>query len=220
LALGNANYCQGGNTSGWEIEFPNFCGGGGLQNPFWWAKLVQDPTFTNLMHCRWLELRQDKWHTDTLMAYIDSLAYYLDESQQRNFQKWPVLGTYLWPNNFVGNTYAEEIGYLKTWITNRADWMDANMFGSCTNLDVFQSQIGQYRVFPNPANSIVYIECPGLISEADLVLYDATGRFVLRNKIYNSFKIELNIKSLDAGIYHYKIIESNSKISTGKISVR
>ena len=125
------------------------------------------------MNCKWTELRQGPWHTDSLMAYIDEQALYLEESQTRNYVKWPVLGTYLWPNNFVGNSYAEEVAYLKTWTTSRANWMDANMFGSCLDLGISEIQSMQFRVFPNPANSIVNIEATALINYAEIQLIDA-----------------------------------------------
>jgi hypothetical protein len=55
----------------------------------------------------------------------------LDSAQQRNFQKWNIIGVYVWPNYFIGNSYAEEIQNLKTWISGRLNWMDANMPGNC-----------------------------------------------------------------------------------------
>ena len=41
-----------------------------------------------------------------------------------NFGKWLILGKYIWPNNFIGNRYSEEIDYLKNWIEERLSWMD------------------------------------------------------------------------------------------------
>lgn len=219
LAWGNANYCEGGLTTGWEMDFGNVCGGGGNQNPFWWQKLVQDPEFAHLMNCTWTELRQGPWHTDSLMAYIDEQALYLEESQTRNYLKWPVLGTYLWPNNFIGNSYAEEVAYLKTWTTARANWLDANMFGSCTDLGVSEIESMQFRVFPNPANSVVNIESTALISHAEVQLIDASGKIILSEIIRNEYAITLNTSSLDKGIYHYKIIEPNLGVSTGKLVI-
>ncbi len=219
LAWGNANYCDGGNTSGWEIDFYNFCGGGGLQNPFWWEKLVQDPSFAHDMNCRWQEMRMGEWHTDTLMAYIDSMAAYLEDAQQRNFQKWSVLGTYLWPNNFVGATYAEEIGYLKTWITDRATWMDANMFGVCNDLAINENNEVVYRVFPNPAKELVNFEFPYLIIKGQINILDAMGRIVSKHIISNSYNAQIAVGKLPSGMYTYKIIESTGHSTAGKLSV-
>ena len=219
LAWGNANYCDGGNTAGWEIDFYNFCGGGGLQNPFWFERLVEDSVFSHDMNCRWQELRQGKWHTDTLMAYVDSMASYLEDAQQRNFQKWQVLGIYLWPNNFIGATYAEEVQYLKTWITDRAEWMDVNMFGICNDLGVSQDDNDYYRVFPNPADDLVTIEFPYLVTEAEIVLFDPSGKIVLEKSINQTYEVQLELGGLATGMYHYRVIEPNKRTSTGKLNV-
>jgi hypothetical protein len=37
----------------------------------------------------------------------------------------------VWPNPYVGQTYEDELSHLKTWITARAAWLDANMPGTC-----------------------------------------------------------------------------------------
>ena len=168
LAFGNANYCAGGNTNGWAFDFYTVCSGDGNQVPFWWRRLVQDPEFAYQLNCRWQTLRASKWQTSSLMNYIDSLALYLDESQTRNYQKWNTLGNYVWPNNFVGNTYAEEVNYLKTWITTRTAWMDANMFGSCADLGVQSKDKSDLLVFPNPANNKVTFQFGSPINNGNL----------------------------------------------------
>lgn len=33
-----------------------------------------------------------------------------------NFAKWTVIGSSVWPNNFIGKSYVAEINYLKDWI--------------------------------------------------------------------------------------------------------
>lgn len=219
LAFGNANYCQGGDTDGWEIYFNSYCGGG-LDNPFWFERLTQDPNFANEMHCRWRDLRAGKWHTDTLMAYIDEQANLLSQAQVRNFQKWPVLGTYLWPNNFVGNTYDEEIAYLKSWITDRANWMDANMFGSCLNWSVEETEMIQARVFPNPANDHVIFEFTKQLSDVTLALFDHAGRKVYSTRIQNTFDLEVDISHYASGVYIYQIKDSNHQPISGKLIVQ
>ena len=59
------------------------------------------------------------------------MALYLDDAQQRNFQQWPTLGTYVWPNYYVGNTYQDELNFFKTWIGDRLVWLDNNILGNC-----------------------------------------------------------------------------------------
>jgi hypothetical protein len=61
---------------------------------------------------------------DTLPAWIDQEAAALQQAQQNNFQRWPILGEYVWPNSEVANTYPGEVTFLKSWITQRIAWMD------------------------------------------------------------------------------------------------
>jgi hypothetical protein len=126
LAFGNADYCDGWLTSGWEVN--TSCGD---NNPFWFERMLEDTLYQNKLKCRWEVLRQTTLHKDSLFMFIDDLATVLDSAQQRNFQKWNIIGVYVWPNYFIGNSYAEEIQNLKTWISGRLNWMDANMPGNC-----------------------------------------------------------------------------------------
>ncbi len=132
LSFGNADYCDAYLNSGYQFNFGNVCQGYVPEVPFWWAKFMQDSRWQNELRCRWDFLRDGPLHTDTLTAWIDSVATVLDESKERNFARWPILGVYVNWNYFVGNTYAEEIDYIKTWITNRMIWLDANFPGSST----------------------------------------------------------------------------------------
>jgi hypothetical protein len=217
LAWGNADYCEGGLTTGWEIYFNSVCGGGGgLQNPFWWDRLLQDPNFAHAVNCRWLELRADILSTPRLMNYIDSMALYLDDAQQRNYTKWPVLGVYLWPNNFIGNTYAEEIQYLKDWTTQRLDWMDANMFGSCPDLNVSENNIQELLIYPNPANEQIQVQCASEINSGELVIIDVSGTVLIRQKFENSSQINLDISMLSAGLYFVDLEQNNQRISSSR----
>ena len=68
---------------------------------------------------------------DSIFNFIDSLAQYLDDASDRNFQRWDILGSYVWPNFYVGNTYQDEIGFLKNWIEFRLVWIDNNLLGNC-----------------------------------------------------------------------------------------
>ena len=178
LAYGNANYCNGSNTNNWELAFYQVCGGDSKQNPFWWERLTQDPTYIHLLNCTYQEMRQGAWNTDSLMQRIDEWAVYLDEAQQRNFQRWPVLGNYVWPNNFIGSTYAEEIDYFKTWLTTRLDWLDLNMFGSCPDLGLDETLTSDLSVYPNPAESDIHLMFHSSLQDARVELLNMDGHLV------------------------------------------
>ena len=198
IAWGNSNYCQGGNTSGWEINFNSVCGGSGeLLNPFWWNRMLEDPAYANDVNCRWTQLRQTTLSDAVLFAYIDSMALLLEAPANRHYQKWPILGNYVWPNNFIGQTFQEEITYLKTWIAQRSAWMDANMFGTCT-ASTAEFNDESIKLFPNPTSSSLTIS--GLSNQGALYLRDVFGKNVYTIP-YESHSIDLEISSLKNGIY-------------------
>ena len=120
LTFGNANYLNGWLTSGWywtqtaDQDYP------------WFRRLFQDPDFNQRYIDRWGELRKDVFATSNLLARVDQLASYLNEAQVRNYQKWRILGTYVWPNWYIGKTYQDEINWMKQWIASRLAWIDSN----------------------------------------------------------------------------------------------
>ena len=60
----------------------------------------------------------------SLYSVIDSAVSLIGDAQERNYQRWPILNQYVWPNAFVGGDYLSEINYLKSWISDRIQWMD------------------------------------------------------------------------------------------------
>lgn len=126
LAFGNANYYQGWKTDAWQVEInslPDFQYDY-AKIPFYWERLMNDTYFISQVVNRWSELRASTFSNESINSYIDETVSYLNEAQQRNFERWPILDEYVWPNYAVNITYENEISWLKNWIMQRTDWMD------------------------------------------------------------------------------------------------
>lgn len=121
LSFGNADYNGGWQTTGWYSDWV-----GGNEYP-WYPRLFQDSDFAQRFNDRWPSLRTNALTTTNLIALINGYTNLLAEAQVRNFNKWRILGTYVWPNYFVGRTYADEIGFLKQWVTGRLEWLDTTV---------------------------------------------------------------------------------------------
>jgi hypothetical protein len=119
LSLGNANYLEGWLPEGWYNELLSD------SNYPWWRRLFEDPELSLRYADRWYKFRKDEFTTVKLHEDIDYYAALLDEAQERNFDRWPILGVYVWPNWFIANTYAEEISWMKQWLSDRLDWIDS-----------------------------------------------------------------------------------------------
>lgn len=126
LAFGNANYCNGGDTNVWAYKFNERCSSGFWLVPFWWDRLLQDPAFVTQLKERWNALRGNTFSNTSILSKIDGYTDMLKKADaiDENFKTWDILSTYIWPNNFVGNSYIEENNYLKDWLSNRLTWMD------------------------------------------------------------------------------------------------
>jgi hypothetical protein len=196
IAWGNVNYCQGDLTSGWEINFNEICGGQ-WQNPFWWKRLLQDPLYANDVKCRWTTLRQSVLSDSALISYIDSSAAALHTPAARHYQKWPILGMYVWPNNFIGQTYQDEINYLKTWIQSRTAWMDANMFGTCT-VGIDELQPNMITIAPNPTQNEILVS--GLTGAGEILIIDLSGKIVQRVS-FQTEHVSITLQHLQNGVY-------------------
>jgi len=160
LAYGNIDYNP-------ALEQPN---GNWLYNDFrmfWFQRLMQDPNFQNKIKTRWDSLRDDELSNARITFLIDSMATSYSESQVRNYERWPILGTKVWPNlDWEDNTYQDEVNYFKNWIITRANWMDANLPGTIitdpdpdpvTGIDDEFIRSG-LNVYPNPGKEVFTIE--------------------------------------------------------------
>jgi len=182
LAFGNADYYNAQYISDWQVYFYNK--DDTWLVPFWWQRLMSDSNFVNQINSRWHELRKNTITVPRIYAYIDSLVNYLDEAQKRNFERWPILGVYVWPNAYIGGSYWAEIRYLKQWIQDRILWMDARMPGQSTasanhERADFPTDFRLDQNFPNPFNmtTTIHYSLP-LESHVMLKIHDLQGKQV------------------------------------------
>ncbi len=227
LSFGNCDYCSAYDTTGFQYQFNSICTGYDPHVPFWWARLLQDPDYANEMHCRWKQMRESFLNTDSVNAWIDSMASYLDESQQRNFQKWQILGQYVNWNYFVGQTYQEEIDYLKTWIASRSTWLDNNLPGVCNITTSVKETLDNItcKFYPNPFShvTVLQVQLAGeQVSELSLNIFDVTGRNVFRKnvEVRNQSAKELLDLELNPGIYFYSLGAKGMQPKSGKLVVQ
>ena len=179
IAWGNANYCSGSSIQGWAHEFGEVCSDA-EQVPFWWSRLLEDPAYRDLVRCRWNELRDGLLSPTGIAAYCDSMAAELQQAQQRNFTRWPILGTYVWPNpSPIPGTYAGEIAELKAFALARFNWIDAHLPGNCGSIGMAAHNApGIDAPYPNPfVDHVMVGPARGGTMRAELL--DATGRTVM-----------------------------------------
>lgn len=215
LAWWNADYCAGDNTTGWQYDFSNTCPGG-WQPPTWWVRMLEDSWFQDELKCRWTTLRQSFLSNDSLGAKIDSIAQYIDTAKDRHFEQWPLLGVYTWPNpSPIPADYPGEVVALKTWILDRATWIDNNIMGTC-HLGIVEQEIASLSVYPNPFNEDLHVSWFSTgISNAQIKLFNLNGNEISVLQLtpaYGMNDVRLNSFSgnLSSGIYWVEIQEGSS----------
>lgn len=216
LAFGNVDYHENSQFApGWMYDDG--------YRIYWFRRLMSDPNFANRFQCRWDELRTGILSDDIIESTIDSLSTLLEESQERNFNKWKVLGEYVWPNQFVGNTFEEEIAFVKQWTRNRLAWMDINLNETCEPIitTLSSENRGKIEVYPNPSNNGWQIIGLPSNQKFNLYIYNQVGK-VVKTTIFNGNMHHWNGeddngKFVAPGIYILKIRSSSKVIFTSRL---
>jgi hypothetical protein len=185
LAFGNADYADVFTYEG-LIAY----------NSVWFAKFLSDPDFCNLIKERWIELRNSTLKVYSILSTVDSISTIVKPAIKDNFARWDILGNYIWPNYFVGETYEEEISYLKDFLISRIAWLDVNLPGYS---DVqIEYNFGFELVNTVVEDFITFKLEFSIPSKINCYLYDVTGNMVC--SIYSNVWF-------DAGLYTEKYID-------------
>ncbi len=182
---------------------------------YWWARAMQDGWFRNQLYCRWDELYASVMSPESVTWMLDSTLRDIEESIPRNFQRWPVLGQYVWPNSFVGQNYQQEEEYLRSWISNRLSWMNGKWGGLCvpvnSTTEQVISRVSTIKVYPNPSDlSNTYVTMNlSMPLEVSIRLFDMNGKVVFQSSAEYSgreFAYSLpDLSSLPDGFYTLEV---------------
>ena len=127
IAWGNVNY---GNVDA-DDGFIYTRGG----RMYYWKRMMEDPWYANAAYSRWDKMYSSVLSWENVENIIDSCVTLMGPAIDRNYEKWPTLGTYVWPNVVWPETYEEEITMLKTFIQERLPWLNSQWGGRGTPID-------------------------------------------------------------------------------------
>lgn len=203
----------------------NPCDGDVLITP-WYARLMQDTSFSNAVYCRWTELRENLLiDTSHLFHYIDTTSAYMNESQARHFDKWRILGLdsgspEVYP---IPISYTEELNRYKFFFERRIAWMDENIVGNCyvAPVDSTNDTLGLHNyafskaeiaVFPNPAKDLINIVTTAPISIKQVKITNLLGSEVkLDAQLNNATQYQMSIADLPGGNYIIEIMDGQGQ---------
>jgi len=102
----------------------------------WHDRLKADPEYLLKYGDRWFHLREEVLSDTTIAQTMDTYYSLLNaEAAGRNFNRWNILNTEIWPNFYYGggygcsnHTYQMQVEWLKNWLTGTG-----TQSGSCDN---------------------------------------------------------------------------------------
>lgn len=209
LAYGNANYRSGINPNGWIVP-------ANRPTPFWFKRLLEDPYYKSELRLRWEEIRSEWLNEASIFHFMDSVSNHLSEARVRNYEKWPIIGEYVWPNEFIGNSYEDEISFMKNWISDRFEWMDTQISKfeiidqPWTTVGLEKFAAPNLNLYPNPFKE--HLTATFALSqkhELRLELVNTTGKLLYKH-----------IEQLDQGKHTIKINSSDLMNHTGLVIYR
>ncbi len=110
ISFGNCNYTNFEKPDGWQMRYVK-----------WFNQMFFDPDFKAQAKDRWNELLPKLRNVPAFLARQREL---MAGAQDRNFQRWDILGKYVWPNFYWFDTYDQEYDFLVSFYNERLDWLD------------------------------------------------------------------------------------------------
>lgn len=108
--------------------YKNNDAGLGTKMPFWFDRLMSDPSYVAELKTRYAEYRQGRYAD--VPAVVDSLSTLLTAygAADRDHQAWPRWGEVIFQNHYLdATTYAEEVAYVRNFAVARIAWLDEQL---------------------------------------------------------------------------------------------
>lgn len=220
LSFRNADFCTGENPEGWIYD--QYCDYTYFPPPMFFYKMFGDSSFWNAVKCRWIDLRKNILSANSLFKFINDQKEIVDDATKKNFEIWPILGAYIWPNPVpYANSYDEEISDLKLWLLQRLNWIDHNLPGNADNC-ISSSQLinksNKFLIYPNPASNIIRLKIEKSGSITGIELINNLGTKLASFQTHqNYFNIDVSI--YPTGLYFLKILTDDNNVQIEKLQI-
>ncbi|MFZ2636236.1 MAG: CotH kinase family protein [Rectinemataceae bacterium] len=122
LAAGNSDY---GNIAGYDVKDSR---GWFTTTAAWLDALMKNPEFKRAFAARWFDMRNVL--ESTAMGTIDTTERLLSRVQEPTFEKWKIMGIYVWPNPpelVAADSHAKQVDALTAWLKERFIWLDSEI---------------------------------------------------------------------------------------------
>ena len=128
LGFGNADFRNGWMTEGWAYAADHLKGNRNANLvPHFWERLWCDPGFTAKVARRWAELRAGRYSDRAVDELLAGQQTAITRARERDEELYATIGSRGWPSWYHGETYEEEVTWLRQWVKKRMHWMDAHV---------------------------------------------------------------------------------------------
>ncbi len=117
-------FCEGLKKDAWVYAYNSYCKGDDWLVPFWWAKLLQSPSFKALVKQRWQQLRQSTLADKNVWALIDKQTKYIQQNNlvARNYERWSELMA-----QSYNQRHQRHVDKVKSFVLRHSSWLDAQI---------------------------------------------------------------------------------------------
>ncbi|MDR1764305.1 MAG: CotH kinase family protein [Dysgonamonadaceae bacterium] len=161
----------------------------------WIERLWSDEWFRAAVNRRWKEL-VGNGILDSLLAYIDRTALEIDASQQLNYNRWKVLSTRVYREQFLFTTYQRGVDYLKTYLANRVDFLTESFEKTQPQEPSapFVAENFYYRIINQGTNNAIDVDGNAVAPSSNLVMWapieeDPSQQWLIRALNNSAFQI-------------------------------
>ncbi|MBQ8099613.1 MAG: CotH kinase family protein [Bacteroidaceae bacterium] len=117
---------------------------------------------------------------EVMEAYVDSLAKVINQSQELNFMRWPILNIRVQQNFQALGSYQAEVDFMKKYIRERFAWLD-NKIGYEPMID------GIHNAMTQMAGSILsgegQIQLVGFTAGCRYQIFTLDGKLLMQNEV-------------------------------------
>ena len=113
IAFGNINYNNNEKIEGFWIK-----------NALWIERLFEDQKFVDRVKTRYKYFYNNK---NFIIEKARTYSNQIEQPRINNESVWNILGKYIWPNYFIGNSFDDEQIYFENWINDRMDWLNSEI---------------------------------------------------------------------------------------------
>ena len=182
---------------------------------------MRDQSYVKSLKKRWATLRLKELSSQRINFVVDSLTSLISEAEVRNYVRWPILGTYIWPNYYIGPTYTSEIVWMKDWITKRLAFMD-QMWPYDFSANENQPASQTCNIFPNPFTDKLTVQLAQTLNGMGYAeIFSADGSLLRTNNVdiqNGQIQLEFTGKNeLGNGLYMLRISMNGRIVGTEKI---